>query len=659
MTRDSEFHEHAVRVSEATATAVRDAFAALPRRGCLEAVCRWEKRLEVLAALEESGAFAICLEPVDGFDVVRIVVLKGKSGPCYDTGRSAVYLGEAAAVLDDDRHLIVGTIRVCEKTGGLYTLWPYHDVLSVTEADEGLLARLDRDPVPFDCNTFDVDSRRLVENVERRTPDTQRSTDDVAVVYPGPFRALVLKDGTVVRRGVATLVSASQAAQNGLLRLPSGRAREARPCERYAEARGARGTAFILEALPSGGGFGETTRPFRGGARSPSAPLESRALAALRAAPRDFKQRLLQLIDAREPYWVLTGSDPDVAGGCCPSTQVGVANRLVREGALQAYAPLAPSDACTATFYAFPGEIEIRRSEVGSQRSEDGTSGEPGFCILENIRQQAAAALRDDRWGGAKRAVRMGLLTLLGVALGLSAWRTLERVQVARDSRLCAVCAVAERLTLRAVGHVPLNAAGAVSLGALSAVQPCALAVLAGAVAAAWKPGAGRWTGLARASALAAGTGVSNVALAVAVAWGLSRAVGGMADGVQAFRGPLMILAGLPLTGLFRISVRQMSGVTQGGSIPGLFLLGAAVGVLWCPMNTGLFAGALLPSALRHGEPVRDALLYGAGYTVPLFVLCAILAAGVHLAILRSVSRFSSVTAGWCLILGGALSAIA
>lgn len=76
------------------------------------------------------------------------------------------------------------------------------------------------------------------------------------------------------------------------------------------------------------------------------------ALASLRAAPRDFKQRLLQLIGAREPYLVLTGSDPAVAGGCCPSTQVGVANRLVKAGALQAYAPPAPPDACTVTFYA-------------------------------------------------------------------------------------------------------------------------------------------------------------------------------------------------------------------------------------------------------------------------------------------------------------------
>jgi len=68
---DSVFQEHTVRLSDPTAEAVRDAFAALPRQGCLECVCRWEGRLEVLAALEACGAFAITIEPVDGFMSVR------------------------------------------------------------------------------------------------------------------------------------------------------------------------------------------------------------------------------------------------------------------------------------------------------------------------------------------------------------------------------------------------------------------------------------------------------------------------------------------------------------------------------------------------------------------------------------------------------------
>jgi hypothetical protein len=411
MSNDMDFQEHAVRLSEPTADAVRDAFAALPRRGCLECVCRWERRLEALAALEECGAFAITMEPVDGFVSVRTVALKGKSGPCYDTGRSAAYRGEAAAVLDDDRHLIVGTIRVCEKTGGLYMLWPYRKILAVTEAGPALLALLDSEPVPFDCNTFDADCRKLaelLENAQRSTFNAQRSRTDLdkgaAVVYPGPFRALVLKDGSVVRRGVAVLVPESSARQSGLLRLPLALAQEARSCETYAEACRERGSAFILEPIGS-----VAARVTEGvGAEN---DLAGAALAALRAAPHDVKQRLLQLIDAREPYLVLTGSDPELPGGCCPSTQVGAANRLVAAGALQSYAPPAPPDSCAASFYAFPGEIS------GTHQ------GSPDFHLCEPVRAQAEAALRDERWDGVKRVARLGVRIVLGVSLGLSGWQ--------------------------------------------------------------------------------------------------------------------------------------------------------------------------------------------------------------------------------------------
>jgi hypothetical protein len=364
MKQDSAFLEHAVRLDDPTAEAVRDAFTALPRRGSLACVCRWERRLEILSALEESGAFAVRFEPFDGFSRARVSALKGKSGPCYDTGRRAAYRGDAAAALDDDNHLIVGEIRVCEKTGGLYTLAPYRDALSVTAADPALLARLDSDPVPFDCNTFDADSGRLCSEVrksgraeaaecacaacacgapgEEPGGEPGGADEGVAVVYPGPFRALVLADGSVVRRGVATVVAAEQAGRNGLLRLPPACAAEARPCEHYAAASRARGAAFILEPLAAG-------RAKKGAGFAEPKALDSRALGALRAAPGDVKRRRLQVIDAGEPYWVLTGSDPAVEGGCCPSTTVGAANRLVAAGALQAYEPPAPPEACTAT----------------------------------------------------------------------------------------------------------------------------------------------------------------------------------------------------------------------------------------------------------------------------------------------------------------------
>ena len=647
MDGESVYAEPGVRLNEPTAEAVGDAFAALPRRGSLACVCRWERRLEVLAALEAGGAFAIRLEPCDGFAAARITALKGKSGPCYDTGRRAVYRGAAAAVLDDDRHLIVGEIRVCEKTGGIYALEPYRGAIAVTAADPALLARLEADPVPFDCNTFDADSQRLAQGLER--VNALHSASSAAVVYPGPFRALVLPDGTVVRRGLASLVPEAEAERNGLLQLPPECEGEARPCECYEAACRARGAAFILEPLTAVGGPGENVSPVQDdGGRCPAAArLDARALAALRAAPRDFKRRLLQLIEAREPYLVLTGSDPDVAGGCCPSTQVGVANRLVAARALQAYAPPAPPDACTATFYAFHGEIGARGD------------GSPEFCLCEPVRAQAAAALRDERGEGLKRALRVGLLAVLGASLGLSAWRALEPEAFQRGMRLCAACEAAAKASHRMAEKEGSGVAKAVALGAVAAVQPCALALFAGALAAAWKGGAGAGTNAVRGGAVAAGAALSNAALAVALAWGFARVSGGLAERLQAVRGPLMVLAGLPLTGLFRMPARRSVGAARFGGLCGLFLLGAAAGVLWCPAGAGLFAGALLPAALRDGTAARDALCYGAGYALPLFVVCAVWAAGMRLERLRSFGRCVSAAAGFGLVTAGTVSALA
>jgi hypothetical protein len=243
---DAVFMENMVRLSEPAKAEVREAFTALPAQGCVEAVCRWERRMDVLSALEESGAIAIRFEPTAVFDKVLVSGLKVLQGRCYDTGRRAVHLGGAAATLDDDRHLIVGNIRVCEKTAGRYMLWPYRGALSVTEASPDLLARLASDPVPFDCDTFDADSERLVSVVSGiRAGDGAY----VAAVYPGPFRALVLSDGSVVRRGVASLAGEAQIAQNGLLRLPSILAHEAGPCENYASAFREQGADFILKPL--------------------------------------------------------------------------------------------------------------------------------------------------------------------------------------------------------------------------------------------------------------------------------------------------------------------------------------------------------------------------------------------------------------------------
>lgn len=361
-----------VEIADLDASAMRDAFGALPRRGSLRVRCEWSRRDEILATLGDCGAFALRADPAPAFDSVTITALKGKAGACYETGRSATYLGAAAAVMDDDHHLVAGVLRVCEKTGGLYQLPPYAGLLRVTEADPDLVRRLDADPVPFDCNTFEADAARIAAALE---PVRAQADAGIAVYYPGPFRLLVLSDGSIVRRArpvriAAGLVPALRE-RDGLLALPPHRQEAAQPAENYREGYAAAGAGCLLEGL-------RTDPP--AAAAAGAVPVTDTAWDALRVAPPDIRDRLRRLVAAREPYFILTGGDPRETGGCCPSTDVGAANRLVEAGLLASHRMPAPADACTTTVYAFTGEI-------------DTLGGAPRFALREDLRSRAAAAL--------------------------------------------------------------------------------------------------------------------------------------------------------------------------------------------------------------------------------------------------------------------------
>jgi hypothetical protein len=379
-----EFMAHRETLEHPDEAAVSDAFARLPKRGCIEVRCRWERRMEIRRTLVEAGAFAICLRPLAGFQEVLIAALKGRAGACFETGRTATYIGAALAVMDDDRHLIVGSIRVCEKTGGLYTLPPYEGLLTVTEGDAGLLDRLETDPIPFDCNTFEPDAERLAAQAFVRADPGEPTT---AVFYPGPFSLLVLRDGAILRRGhgtrIATRLVKDLQDRDGLLLIPHYRAQEADRPVHYPSAYRIAGAGCLLGAAVSA-------------AASPSAvldeagatPLSEQALGALDKSSGHLRQRLHRLIEGEEPYFILTGSDPEDAQGCCPSTHVGEANRLVDMGLLSCYRENAAADNCTTTIYAFAGEIMARDNH-------------PEFTVNAANRLAAAAVLTRT---GAQRA---------------------------------------------------------------------------------------------------------------------------------------------------------------------------------------------------------------------------------------------------------------
>jgi hypothetical protein len=371
-----EFMAHREILEHPDDSAVFDAFARLPKRGCIEVRCGWEHRLERQRTLAEAGAFAIYLEPLMGFQEVLIIGFKGKVGACFETGRSATYTGAALAVMDDDHHLIVGTIRVCEKTGGLYTLPPYEGLLTVTEGDSDLLDRLEIDPTPFDCNTFEPDAERLAAKAFAPFLSGEPST---SVFYPGPFSLLVLRDGSMLRRGHGTRIAMQLVKdlqdRDGLLLIPPHRAAEADRPIHYPTAYRSVGARCLMGAAVTTAACSVAVSDEAG-----EVPLSEQALDALARSSDHLRRRLHRLIAGEEPYFILTGSDPKDYQGCCPSTLVGEANRLVDMGLLSCYRGNAAADNCTTTIYALAGEIKVRDSQ-------------PEFTINVVNRLAVAAAL--------------------------------------------------------------------------------------------------------------------------------------------------------------------------------------------------------------------------------------------------------------------------
>ena len=362
---------------------LQNAYQGLSARGSVAITCAPAELEATLLAAERAGFFGM---KVDGG---RITAHKGKEGPCHDTGRTARYAGAAAAVMDDDKHLIFGSVRVCEKTGRLYSSEAYHGRVEVSEADPTLLARLEKDPAPFDCDTFQADAAKLASTLSSPAAGGERS----AVLYPGPFKLLILADGTMVRRGTPVRLPVEPARalerQDGAVAAPAGS-----DPQNFASLYREQGAAFLLGDL------------------APARPPKSADLDALDELPEAMKRRLQSVVARGEEYFILTGSDPAQKDGCCPSNDVGLANRLVEKGILDARGELANSE-CPVTLYAFASEIR------------PGT-GKPVFVRNEALRAAVRGRLESGPRWSRKAAIRLALVAVLVAAvfiLGVALYR--------------------------------------------------------------------------------------------------------------------------------------------------------------------------------------------------------------------------------------------
>ncbi len=401
-----QFTQNTVHLNNPGEEDINNAYLRLPARG----------RISITCPIGGVGATMICMEKVGFFALMLIVpnrlqptaqvwAFKGKEGACHDTGRTVSYRGVALAVLDDDGHLIEGSTPVCEKTARLYVLPVYRDFLVISQPDKSLYHRLFIDPKPFDCDNFESAAASLAKRLKGPTGS---SCEAVPVMYPGPFRIIILKDGSMLRRGQITLLHSEQA----------------RLLKASKEALMLDGQDFASSDLSSARDF-LTSYQIRGSLCLKDAwwvdgtPIlkETLDFQALGRVNKTTQRRIGKLIARRQSYFILTGSDPRDEYGCCPSDDVGSSNRLVEAGLLHFLAWPAPPGTCPTTIYAFAGEIEQK-------------DGRPIFSINDELRKQVQNHLESSKKGKItllKNVLRVVLLLFVGMALAYPLWQKPKR----------------------------------------------------------------------------------------------------------------------------------------------------------------------------------------------------------------------------------------
>lgn len=366
----------------------------LPATGNIEITCSLASLSPVMQSLEIAGFFGFFIIPQEELiRSIKIVAYKGKDNSCYDTGKSACYRGSALAAVDDDHHLLLEETRICEKTAIIYSLPIYKKIVKITKGNPELIARLKTDPAPFDCDTFESDAAQLAHTLT--DSDGHKELTSV-VLYPGPFKILIMSDGTMIRRGVPLRISDSAAqalmkSDAGIL-LQGNLAVIAENPLNFQNVYKKQGTICLVETLKINARFD---------------PANTVGLRVLEETPSEMKQRLLKLIESNSEYFIITGSDARDFNGCCPSDGVKAANQLVEAGVLQVARANSTPDSCPVNIYAFSGEIKARE-----MKSE--------FTINQKFRQKIKNYINNKKSSQKFSLVLLRWSLLLFVAISLT-----------------------------------------------------------------------------------------------------------------------------------------------------------------------------------------------------------------------------------------------
>jgi cytochrome c-type biogenesis protein len=205
-------------------------------------------------------------------------------------------------------------------------------------------------------------------------------------------------------------------------------------------------------------------------------------------------------------------------------------------------------------------------------------------------------------------------------------------------------------------------AGSALWLGILTSISPCPLATNIAAITyigrQVGRPSRALITGLLYTLGRSL-VYVGLAALAVGGVMAIPKLSFFLQDHFNQFLGPILILTGLVLLGLFKW---KSSGLTLGqktqervaaSGMWGGGLLGVLFALSLCPISAALFFGSLIPLAMKQQSPVLIPTIYGIGTALPVVVFAVLIAFGAGY-VGGLFNRLSSIER-WARLITGAL----
>jgi hypothetical protein len=122
---------------------------------------------------------------------------------------------------------------------------------------------------------------------------------------------------------------------------------------------------------------------------------------------RELRTRILNTLEDKKDYFMLTGSNREDQFGCCPSDEVTGADKLVRAGILSASREQEAPDACPLTIYAFQNEMS-------------NVDGKLHFNQDQSFREDVHSRLKKPRLGILKTLAKWALLVFVALTITLA-----------------------------------------------------------------------------------------------------------------------------------------------------------------------------------------------------------------------------------------------